>query len=206
MSTEARKCQALTRAGKPCKLPAQTGQDYCHIHQGQASPKRPAVDPQFRAVIAELNDLADELQRVVDDYSPPPFTPQGLIALLKQNLHRFSPEARLEIVRELQDNLEGASPRDLLDADTWKGVWTLLNHSVQNQTETMRATMAERLRQLPGGEALADFQGMLEGATPRDFLEPETWKGMWFLLNYSLQNQAREARRRLLGAEDAADE
>jgi hypothetical protein len=82
-------------------------------------------------------------------------------------------------------------------------MWYLLNYSVQNQSESVRETIAARLRQLPGGDALADFQGMLEGAKPRDFLEIETWKGMWFLLNYTLQNQAKEMRQRLLGeAED----
>jgi hypothetical protein len=26
-------CHAVTKAGTPCKLPAQPGSDYCHIHQ-----------------------------------------------------------------------------------------------------------------------------------------------------------------------------
>lgn len=202
MSTDSQRCAALTKAGTQCRLTAQAGSSYCHVHQDLAKAPAAAETPeerQFRELVAELNDLAADLQRMVDGYSPPPFTPQGMIALLKQNMHRFSPQMRLEIVRELSENLEGASPRDLLDPDTWKGMWYLLNYSIQNQSESVRDNITARLRQLPGGDALADLQGMLEGARPRDFLEIETWKGMWFLLNYTLQNQAKEMRQRLLG-------
>ena len=202
MSSETQRCVATTKAGTQCRLTAQEGSPYCHIHQGvePASPDQPTPgQEQFREVVAELNALAADLQEMVDGYAPPPFTPQGMIALLKENMHRFSPEMRVEIVRELSESLEGASPRDLLDPDTWKGMWYLLNYSIQNQSEAVRETVWARLRGLPGGDALADFQGMLEGAKPRDFLELETWKGIWYLLNYSLQNQPKEMKQRLRG-------
>ncbi len=157
---------------------------------------------EFRKLVEELNQVAADVQKLVDGYSPPPFTPQGMIALLKENLHRFTPEMRLEIVRELQQSFEGASPRDLLDVDTWKGMWFLLNYSLQNQTEGLRESVRKQLGRLPGGSTLVDLQQMFEGASPKDLLDIDTWKGMWFLVNYSLQNQAQQVKRRLLGQED----
>ena len=206
MSDESPQCQAITRAGNPCKNKPRPGANYCHIHPYMAAemdvkPPTPEQE-EFRKLVAELNQVAAEVQTIVDGYNPPPFTPQGMIALLKENLHRFTPEARLEIVRELQQSFEGASPRDLLDVDTWKGMWFLLNYSLQNQTETIRDSVRKQLSRLPGGAALADLQQMFEGATPKDLLDVDTWKGMWFLVNYSLQNQAQQVKRRLLGTEE----
>ena len=206
MSDQSPQCQAITRAGSQCKNKTRPGSDYCHAHHymaAETSPKPPTPEQEeFRKLVKELNQVAADVQALIDGYSPPPFTPQGMIALLKENLHRFTPEVRREIVRELQQSFEGASPRDLLDVDTWKGMWFLLNYSLQNQTETLRESVRKQLGRLPGGAALVDLQQMFEGATPKDLLDIDTWKGMWFLVNYSLQNQAQQVKRRLLGQED----
>lgn len=209
MSDEPQQCQAITRAGTQCKNKARPHANYCHIHRYLAAEAGPrAATPEqeaFRQLVEELNQVAAEVQTLVDGYAPPPFTPQGMIALLKENLHRFAPEARLEIVRELQQSFEGASPRDLLDMDTWKGMWFLLNYSVQNQTEPLRESVRQQLNLLPGAAMLNDLQQMFEGATPKDLLDIDTWKGMWFLVNYSLQNQAQQVKRRLFGEKEGND-
>ncbi|MCA9940450.1 MAG: hypothetical protein KC418_17550 [Anaerolineales bacterium] len=206
MSDESQQCQGITRAGTQCKNNARPHSSYCHIHQtlDAAADPKPATPEQeaFRQLVQELNQVAAEVQALVEGYTPPPFTPQGMLALLKENLHRFTPEARLQIVRELQQSFEGASPRDLLDLDTWKGMWFLLNYSVQNQTEPLRESVRQQLMRLPGAATFADLQQMFEGATPKDLLDIDTWKGMWFLVNYSLQNQAQQVKRRLLGQEE----
>lgn len=206
MSDQSSQCQGITRAGSQCKNAARPGSDYCHIHQymaAETSAKAPTAEQEaFRQLVEELNQVAAEVQTLVEGYSPPPFTPQGMLALLKENLHRFTPEVRLEIVRELQQSFEGASPRDLLDVDTWKGMWFLLNYSLQNQTENLRESVRKQLGRLPGGSTLVDLQQMFEGASPKDLLDIDTWKGMWFLVNYSLQNQAQQVKRRLWGQED----
>ncbi|GAB4154987.1 MAG: hypothetical protein Fur0021_22040 [Candidatus Promineifilaceae bacterium] len=206
MSDPSPQCQAITRAGSQCKNTARAGSDYCHTHQYMVAATSAQVptpeQEEFRKLVEELNQVAADVQKLVDGYNPPPFTPQGMIALLKENLHRFTPEMRLEIVRELQQSFEGASPRDLLDVDTWKGMWFLLNYSLQNQTEGLRESVRKQLGRLPGGSTLVDLQQMFEGASPKDLLDIDTWKGMWFLVNYSLQNQAQQVKRRLLGQED----
>lgn len=204
MTNEKKLCAAQTKAGTPCKNSARPNSDYCHLHQPAPNTLPPATPSnlpreQLEQLMTELNQLAADLQKMVDNYTPPPFTPQGMIALLKENLHRFTPEMRLQIVEDLQKSFEGASTKDFLQPETWKGMWFLLNYSLQNQTESARNMVWERLQTLPGVSTLNDLQGMFQGATPKDLLNVETWKGVWFLLNYSLQNQAQQVKKRLLG-------
>ena len=44
--------------------------------------------------------------------------------------------------------------------------------------------------------------GSFEGATREDLLDPDTWKGVWYMLNYSLQFQAEQIKHRFLGEEE----
>ncbi|MDQ3248157.1 MAG: hypothetical protein M3Q45_03000 [Chloroflexota bacterium] len=50
------------------------------------------------------------------------------------------------LLADLKGNLAGTSPKDLLDVDTWKGAWYVLNHS-------LRHGAGEIKRKLLGGEA-----------------------------------------------------
>lgn len=204
MTDKKNPCAAQTKAGTPCKNSARPNSNYCYLHQ-PLNPTPPPATPlnpqreQLEQVMTELNQVAADLQKMMDNYTPPPFTPQGLIALLKENLYRFTPEMRLQIVDDLQKSFEGASTKDFLQPETWKGMWFLLNYSLQNQTDSARTIMWERLQALPGVNTLNDLQGMFQGATPKDLLNVDTWKGVWFLLNYSLQNQAQQVKKRFLG-------
>jgi uncharacterized protein YdhG (YjbR/CyaY superfamily) len=198
-------CQATTKAGTQCKLPAQAGSAYCHVHLGTAAAEKNAA---LNELMAELNDLANELQQKVS-YAPPAYTRQGLLQLIRDNLHKFSPEERLGLVKQLQEGLQGSSPKDFLDPDTWKGMWFLLNYTAQAEAEELRQKGlsalpgADRLANLPGMTTLNDLRGMLEGSSPKDFLELDTWKGMWFILNYSLQAQAEDIKHRVLGEHES---
>jgi hypothetical protein len=198
------RCQATTKAGTSCKLPAQADSAYCHVHIKEAAAAKNEI---LSELIAELNDLAGELQQKVN-YAPPAYTRQGLLQLIRDNLHKFSPEERLGLVKQLQEGLQGSSPQDFLDPDTWKGMWFLLNYTAQSEAEELRQKGlsalpgADRIAKLPGMATLNELRGMLEGSSPQDFLDVDTWKGMWFILNYSLQAQAEELKQRVLGDED----
>jgi hypothetical protein len=215
MSEENQRCAAVTKAGARCKNPAQAGSDYCHVHRQLA--KTAVVDggdtaaqaarlEEVRQMVAELNQLAEEIQNRTPEYTPPPFTPQGLLRLLKENLHRFSPDVQLEIIRELQANLQDASAKDLLDPETWKGVWFILNYSLQNETASLRESLTNRLSSLPGVSAIAGLADMLKGSSPKDLLDLDTWKGMFFLVNYSVQHEAQALKERILGGGEDEDE
>lgn len=213
MSQHRPRCQAQTKAGARCKNKAQKGSVYCHVHWEMEAEGKTAVpaaspshqspqSPEFDQVVEELNALAAQLQAQEPSYTPPPFSPQTMLRLLRRNMNRFTPSMQRGILSELQSNLQGASPSDMLDPDTWKGMWFLLHYTVQNESTTLREKVNARLTALPGGETLVGIQSMLEGASPKDFLEVDTWRGMWFLLNYSLQSQAEDMKRRFLGSDE----
>lgn len=200
MSAEKITCQALTKAGKRCKNAPQAGSAYCHLHQTAVPPTK----PDFGEFVQELNQAAEKLRAAEPEFSPPPFSPLNLLQLIRENLDRFTPDAQRELLHELQESLQGARPKDLLDPATWKGLAYLLAHSLQSESAAVRERVNKQLVRLPGGETLVSMQEMLEGASPKDLLDPETWKGMWYLVNYSLQNQAQDVKRRILGESDAA--
>lgn len=186
-------CIATTKAGTPCRNSSRPGSTYCHIHETANNSER----AKLKALVTELNELATDLQKLSPAYSPPPFSRQGLLDLLKKNGQRLKPEIQGGLLGDLQTSLEGASPKDLLDPETWKGLWFVLNYSLQNESAGMR----EKLAALPGASLFNDMRGMLSGARPGDLLEIDTWKGMWFLLNYSAQNQIEGLKQRLTGSE-----
>jgi hypothetical protein len=229
-------CQALTKAGTPCKLPALPDSDYCAVHhrqvdaklapsvesQAEASPTRAAssppalsdapvsaptpqqppapargIEPNLDLLVRELEALAQELQHRLD--SATSLTPAQMLGLVNKSVGRFAPELPRETLRDLERNLEGSTFRDLIDPETLKGLFYLLTYSLQGSSAAMREQMVARLARLPGYSALAELAGNLEGTTPRDLVDPETWKGFWYIANYTAQQQLADARRRILG-------
>lgn len=226
MSDEATRCTATTKAGTPCKNRAMAGLTVCRVHAPVTEPATdgPAVETdeptpeqrhQFEATIAEINRLAKKLQEMVPGYVPPAFSPTELARLLKENMERFTPEMRLDILRDLQAGLSGPSAKDLLDLDTWKGLWFLLNYSAESQSRTLFTEMRQVVGSLPGMNLLASLPGantvsevmnMLEGSSPRDFMDVDTWKGIWYIVNYSLKYEMDEMRKRIMGETDEEEE
>lgn len=197
MSDDVRPCKATTKAGMPCKNMALAGSDYCYTHRGLA-PK--AVDPQVQATIAGVNKLADELKKDSPAYQPPPFSPQALLALLQQNAERLA--ARVPGFEELRRNLHGTKPEDLVDPDTWKGLWFILNYTAQAQSKQALEKIEQGLGALPGGQTLLSLKSGLEGTSPKDLLDLETWKGAWIIANAVVMTQADELKRKVLGGQN----
>ncbi len=199
----ARSAKARPRKGTgQAKASPQAGQP-----EESAGPQpTPAQKEEFDQLLAELNRLAEELRRLQPDYSPPPFSPQAFLSLLKENIGRFTPSVQMDILQELQRNLQGASPKDLIDPDTWKGLWVIMNCMVQAETSSMREKLVKRLESLPGTALILDLGRNLQGTSPKEFLEPDTWKGMWYILNHTAQLQLQEMRRKLMGDEEEDEE
>ena len=216
MSEERSTCQATTKAGAPCKNSAMEGSVYCYVHRhfaaapANAEPviKTAAAGTKvvekadFDMLVGELNSLAEELQNSYPSYTPPEFSPSGMIALIKRNLDKFTPDMQFEIVSELKRNLEGTSPKDLIDPDTWKGMWYILNYTAQAQSSAALEKIVNRLSGLPGMALLTDLKGNLEGTSPKEFLDPETWKGMFLIMNYSARATVGDLKRKLMGSDD----
>lgn len=164
-----------------------------------------ALTPQQSAeldrLIQELNGLAEELKRSAQ-YTPPPFSAHAMAAMLKENMGKFAPNLQVPILSELKQNLEGTQPEDLLNPDTWKGMWYILNYTAQSQSEQLKTKLSERLAEIPGASVLFDLKSSFEGAKPSDFLDINTWKGVAFILDHTLRIQANELKKKLLGGEE----
>ncbi len=97
-------------------------------------------DPEFLArkkeLLVELEALVIDLRAAIpqsgqDVLSPQPDTS---INLIKQAAERFTPEIAMNIL----EMFDGATREDLMDMDTWKGVWTMLTYSLQFQMQQLR--------------------------------------------------------------------
>lgn len=168
----------------------------------RTTPPDEAFYDELQSLVDELNALAGQLRELEPRFRPPKYSPQRMMSLLKENVNRFAPES----VKGLQESLEGASISDFKDIETWKGVWFTLNYLVKLEAAEKAGPIAQRLLKLPGVSTLADLKEMLQDTPPEEFLNPETWKGMWFLLNYELRNTAGGVKRRFLGEQTADDE
>lgn len=209
MTSENRRCAAITKAGTRCKRSAQPDSDYCYIHRNYTLQSAPATEAvasdrladdkdELEALLAELNALTRELQQLVPEYAPPPYSPQSMVGLLKGNLDRFTPDA----LRGLQESLEGTSVEDFKDIETWKGMWFTLNYLVQLEASERKTGLLNRLARLPGVDTVADIKIMLADTPPEEFLRLDTWKGIWFIINYEVQNQAQDIKTRIRGSEE----
>lgn len=217
MAVDARHCIAITKAGTPCKRTAQAGSDYCAIHarstdltsaltpKGEAA-AAPAADvvtierDELQQLAIELNTLAEELRRFSPDFSPPPYSPQALRSLLGQVFDRLAPSERMEILANVRSTLDSVTLDDLKDVETWKGLWFTLNYLVSTEASKRKDWVMEKLSHMPGLSLASGMKDAIASTPPEEFLKPETWKGVWFVVNYELQNQASTIKRRLFGS------
>jgi len=197
MSESARICQATTKLGAPCKNRAQEGSKYCAVHR-QLSARQEAE--RVKEAIGGVNQVAEELRQATPAYQPPPYSPQALLALLQQNAERLAGKA--PVLGELWRNLEGTKPEDLVDPETWKGLWYILNYSAQVQSKQALDAVVEQLAKLPGGDTLLLVKSTIESASPKDLLDIQTWKGALVIVNAAVQAQANEVKRRVLGEQE----
>jgi hypothetical protein len=203
------RCIATTKSGSQCRNYAQPGQAYCHIHAHQ-SPVEPEPDNgELRQLVNELDTLLADLKISLPESSASLYSPVRFLTALRQNLGSLSPETRLGLLQ----NFEGMTREDLLDLDTWKGMAYMMSYSARFQADQAREKMNERLptplkpdtwinffkRNLDKvtPEVAKDIAQNLQGATREDLMDPDTWKGVWYMLDYSLRFQAEQFKQKL---------
>jgi 1-acyl-sn-glycerol-3-phosphate acyltransferase len=117
------------------ELPGEAeGLEASAIAEGEFSEEELTDDEKRRRLIDELDALIERLKAINPDYTPPAFSPQRMIELIKRNMGQFSPEAGLAILGKLRSSVS----QDLLDVDTWKGIWYMVNYSLENQTDLLK--------------------------------------------------------------------
>lgn len=160
---------------------------------------------------------AGQTRERLNEQMPEPLKPDTILNFVRSTADRFTPA----IAKDLAGNLQNASREDLMDPDTWKGMLYMLGYSAQFQATQTKDRLNE---QLPGPlkpdtwinlvrsgvdrvtpDVARQIVASFEGATREDLLDPDTWKGVWYMLNYSLQFQAQQLRARLLGEQPESD-
>ncbi|NOX63884.1 MAG: helix-hairpin-helix domain-containing protein [Chloroflexi bacterium] len=181
-----RQAQALVESAELTTLPDEAAQ-----FTGLSKAERAELE----ALVAELNQLAANLHKIVPDYAPPPYTPSGMSDLLRNNLDRFTPER----VKDLREILDGLTVDDFRDVETWKGMWFTLNYLVRLEANERTKGLRARLGELPGVSTLQDLREMLADTPRQEFLNPQTWKGALFVAKYEAENLAQGVKRRVFG-------
>jgi hypothetical protein len=225
MNDEVVRCTAVTKSGVQCKNYAQTSSLYCHMHQddGTAVADGTASVSHLQALVGELDGLVTDLKVTLNrkDVSADPGMadyPLRLLRLVRDNLNRFTPDVQLGIL----ESFEGVTVEELTDLDTWKGMAYMFAYSARFQAGQVKDRVNQHLPEALQPETMLrfvrsnidrfapevakDLLGGLEGASKEDLLDPDTWKGMWYMVNYSLQFQAEQLKQRLIGQEEAAEE
>jgi 1-acyl-sn-glycerol-3-phosphate acyltransferase len=129
-------CSSLTKAGKPCKNYAISGAEYCRVHLPEPDEEtRAEQEVRLRAELKiELEELVERLQAIQPDYQAPPFTFSNLLELISGRL----PEIPDRLKSKFADRLPKILSEDLLDIETWKGLWFMINYSVQYQADFVK--------------------------------------------------------------------
>lgn len=122
-----------------------------------------------RQLAEELDKLIARVKSAAPGYSPPPFSPRRLLKMIEQNLERFSPDIRVGILEKLRSGVDS----DLFDLDTWKGVWYMINYSLEYQADMLKRRLT--------GEYETDEWGfdpeVLEAVKPFfDFMYKTYWR------------------------------
>jgi 1-acyl-sn-glycerol-3-phosphate acyltransferase len=183
------RCQAMTKAGKPCQNYAQEDSAYCRLHQ----PLEKTIEPEPDVETAVLEDdipiddesyeehdvrhylrealkqSIDRLQAISPDFVPPPFSPERMKSLARRLMKEAAPYLPTDRFKSIQEQIGG----DLLDIETWKGIWYILTYTVQYQLDFLKRRVS--------GDYEVDEWGMdwefLEAIRPMfDFLYTYYWR------------------------------
>jgi hypothetical protein len=170
----------------------------------------------MQQLVDELDALLVSLKKTVPVSGSSPYSPMRMLTYLRENLNKLSPEMRLGLL----ENFEGMTKEDLLDIETWKGMAYMMSYSAKFQANQVKDQMNERLpeplqpdtwlrfmkqnfdRFTP--EVAKNLMDTFQDASREDLLDPDTWKGVWTMLDYSLRFQADQFKQKLTGKD--ADE
>ncbi|OQY47095.1 MAG: hypothetical protein B6242_05865 [Anaerolineaceae bacterium 4572_78] len=83
-----------------------------------------------KKLMAELDGLIERVREATPGFEPPQFTPERLMERVKKELKHYTPDIQLGILKKLR----GTINEDLLDIDTWKGIWYMLSYTAEYQT------------------------------------------------------------------------
>lgn len=224
MAKPSQNCKATTRRGTRCKNYAIVGSEYCHVHGGRTSPARvidsQAVDtplearskgsstssgrtallhssrtqPDMDLLIQELDALIHELRVQIPEFEIDDVGPAHIVRLFNRSVGKRLPATQAALFEDLERNLDEATFADLVDPEVLRGMALLAYYSLQAQTAAIRAPVAGRIRSLPGFALMSDLRNNLSGTSLQDLADPDTWRGLWYIVTYTAQLKLQEMR------------
>lgn len=191
----------------------------------QASRSEPVNDEATAVSEAELlarkKELLDELEVLVADLraaipqaGADAYSPMFFLSYIQANLERLAPDMQLGLL----ESFEGMTREDMMDIETWKGMAYMFSYSARFQAGQVKERLNETM---PGPlkpdttlnlmkqvldrftpEIAKNIAETFQGASREDLMDIETWRGVWTMLNYSLQFEMSKLRERVVGEEE----
>jgi 1-acyl-sn-glycerol-3-phosphate acyltransferase len=93
-----------------------------------------ASEELLHGLINELDQLVQRLQAMTPRYVPPAFAPRRFLAQVEEVIKRFFPDLQSGVLKRLQECIGG----DLLELETWQGIWYLINYSLKLQGDIIK--------------------------------------------------------------------
>lgn len=175
-----------------------------------------ATEERLSELVAELDGLVAELKTKIPQGPNATYSPLHLLTTIRENISGLAPDVQIGILQSFEDS----TVEDLMDPETWKGLAYMLSYSARFQAGQLKTRLNEQLPDpfkpdtvigsvMQGvdkvtPELIKDLAQNLQGTSVEDWKDPETWKGMWYMINYSLQFQVNQLKDRLGG--QATDE
>ncbi len=126
---------AKPKRRKRRKVKAESIEEEPAWEQTQSAEEMESPDPSLRKqLMKELDALIKRLRSIHPGYNPPPFSARRLLDLVEEGVGGMSPEMQMGILEKLRKTIG----EDLFDADTWKGMWCMLNYSLEYQTDVIK--------------------------------------------------------------------
>ena len=213
--------EAVEEAGEAVAEASQAAADSVSEAMAEATPAE--------AKSNELDALVEKLKAVTPaTLTDSQYSPVGLITLLQE----YFPKLPADLQARIMDLFQGMDPKDLVSVETWKGVVTMVLYSAKAQAEQVTEMVDSVLPDpLKSSNLLGLFQGAvdkytpsvvkgaassaremasglgamasnLEGVSAEDLVDPETWKGLYFMLDYGLRAQVTVLKERITGGEE----
>jgi 1-acyl-sn-glycerol-3-phosphate acyltransferase len=145
-------------------------EDCAPVLPAEAPLEDASADPGLRKELVEsLEAMIARLRALSPGYNPPPFSPRQLLELIESNADKLSPQIALGLLTKLRKTIG----EDLFDVDTWKGVWTMLNFTLEYNGDVLKRRLT--------GEYETDAWGMdreyLNAVMPFfDFMYSKYWR------------------------------
>ncbi len=218
-------CAAKTKAGNSCKNYVEENSTYCHVHQGYVDAKTDVPQDgslstnQRQALLNDLDALVKELQAKIPQLngSPSIYSPLVFLTYIRKNVRQLTPDIQIGIL----ESFEEMTVEDAMDPDTWKGMAYMASYSAKFRANQAKERMNEQLPELLQPDTMIEFvkrnvdrftpevvkgvMEMFQEATKEELMDLETWKGMWYMINYSFTFQMNQLREKVLG-EDEGEE